>query len=177
MVTPDHESDSYARLRQSLTVDTLRLGEEVVEFPMLLMEVGEHCAVAVARQDIAANDLKTAMAEAADQLRSAVGENGKAPSEARVTAGLAKHKKVVAATRELEGAKLDRALWAALVDAVKAKQSAVKQTTDMTLAGYMSTGSAYDSRKKELNDAPHRRARTIDQDGEAQERPRFRARS
>jgi hypothetical protein len=152
-VTPDLETEAYVRLRESLRVDLMRLGEDLVELPMLIMEAGEYCSIAISRQDQAANDLKERTAEAADKLRQSLTAEGtgKAASETRVTAALPKHKLVIAATRELEAAKLDRQLWAALVDAARAKQSALTKACDMTMAGYLAPSAAYNDRKKELH--------------------------
>ncbi len=109
-MSPDYDTKDYERLRQALQIDLLRLGEEIVEFPMQLQEAGELCAGAVAASIRAENALKEVTAKAADGLRGML-VNGKSPSEASINSRLPRHKAVMAAKAEQEAAMLDQALW------------------------------------------------------------------
>ncbi len=154
-MSPDYGMNDYNRLRAALQIDLLRLGEEIVEFPMQLQEAGELCAGAVAASIRAENALKEITAKAADGLRGML-VNDKAPSEASINSRLPRHKAVMAAKAEQEAAMLDQALWVALVSSMRAKQSALKQASEMTVAGYLAPNAAYNTRKKEMHEGRQR---------------------
>ncbi len=133
---PRYRPAEYKRLRSKLYVDGMRLGEEFMEHPNLVMDIGEFCAGAIFVRDKIANDYKVILAAAANDLR----EQG-AKSEAQVNAQLSGHEWVKGASNELEQAKLDAALWQALSAAAVAKTSALKHLSELTVSGWLTPNS------------------------------------
>lgn len=151
MEEPTYKPSIYYELRQRATrMDPLRLGEEIIELPDLIMTVGEHLATVQAARDIAVNDLKVAQATAASMLRRDVKPGEKPKSESQVTADVPKHPLVKKAMEEVERTKLDAALWTALMEAAQSKQSALKRLTELIVAGYLSSASFATARRVEV---------------------------
>jgi hypothetical protein len=119
---PSYQPKQYYNFREKLRVDPMRLGEEIMELSSLLMDVGEHVAVVIAMRDIASNELKEETSRAASYIRS----TEKAPSESKIASLLSSHRSVMNANIRLEEAKRNVALWSALMDSARAKQSSLK---------------------------------------------------
>lgn len=148
--TPDYKPKAYRRYKSMVAIDGTRLGEELMELPTLIMDVGEITAVLVSQREMAVNFLKERMAVAAEQLRGATRENGKSPPETQVASEVLKHKWVISATIDLEHVKRNLALWQSLMDAAKAKASALKSVTELTVSGYLSPNSVNNQRRLEV---------------------------
>lgn len=147
----------YARLRAKLHIDQRQLGEELIEFPQLLLEVCEITVEAVGRKDDADAAYKIAVAVAAAELRDAL-VNGKKRTETEIAACAPMDEAARAAAVDAADAKADLSYWSALGESMRAKQSSMKRLSDLTVSGYISTGSAYGPRGEPAAETDARRA-------------------
>lgn len=154
-----HKEREYIRLRSSLAIDPLALNEELVEFPMLLMDCCEIAGECLRERDRCDMAYKTALALAAAELREEPLQNGKARSEAAVSSEAPLQEGPQEAMAALEQAKANLSYWNALVDAMKAKQSSLRRMCDLHVSGYMSSASAVEDARREMAEARRAKAR------------------
>lgn len=147
------EDPVYAALKEQLQIDPLRLSEELMGQPMLVQTAAEHAAEAIQRRDEHKFRLVVAQADAARLMRGNPDDNGKAPSEAAIASRLPLHASVQAAQTALDEAQRTAAVWMALVDSFREKGSALRRTSEMLLAGFMSPNSAHEARRAEIREA------------------------
>jgi hypothetical protein len=154
-----YQSKKYARLRAELHVDPMAIGEELVRFPMVLLEACETAAEALRARDRAAFDHKTAIAVAAAELRQELGANGKPRSESSITSEAPLAEAALEAHGIWEEASASASYWVALVEAMRAKQSSLKRLADLTLSGYLTTNAVVKDRREEQAELRVERAR------------------
>lgn len=130
------EAAHYDELKTKLFTDPMRLDEELVQHPMLLMEAIEFTTISMRVRDAAKNDLDTVTAEATVRLRQPE-RDGKMPSEAKISSLVPLDPFLAAARDEYEEAKADCALWSGLVDAFRQKGSSLKHYAELTVAGFL----------------------------------------
>jgi len=150
------QQESYSRLKTYLAIDPLRLDEALMQTPSILQEVAENTADALQIRDAAKNDLEVATSRAKDQIRIALTDNGKAPSEQKVDSMVPSHSQVIQYTSAYESAKRDALLWQFLVDHMKEKSSTLRRIAELITSGYMSANSAYTQRRDEINELRQR---------------------
>jgi len=162
--------DDFEGLKRRLTIDPMELDQELIQLPMLTMEVMEITTDKLLERDQAKVALDLAMAEAADDLRGKLITDGKGNakvrSEAQIDTEVAMYGTVQAAQERLEQAKHSLAMWQALADAVRTKRDSLKIYADLTISGYLSPNYAYDQRKVEIRNASNARRRPITTKGE-----------
>jgi hypothetical protein len=135
--------DKYARLRGYLRVDQAELGEELIQFPQLLMEVLEVIAALSAVKESLEGQYKNAVAISAGDLRSYPGPNDRKRPEAEIAAEAPLTPLSQDAYAKVAEARESMAFWSSLAEAFRAKQSSLKRLSDLTVSGYIATGSAY----------------------------------
>ena len=162
-LTPRFKAAQYLRYRNMLFIDQMRLTEQLMELPTLLMDVGEYCAEAIAARDYASNYLKEEVSRSSAYLRSLVRETNKLPSETLIASEVFSLPTVINATARLEDAKRDAGYWSALMDSARSKSSSLKVIADLTITGYLSPSTAYANRKTEM--ASERKLRQEHNDG------------
>ena len=123
----------WERIKAGIPISMPSIDDHIMELPSLLMEAAEHTAHAIKLREQAEHDLKVTAALVADKLRA---ENEKI-SEAKITSMLPLDDDYNATRERLESLRTEAALWQALVDAIRMKQSALKMTTDLIIAGYL----------------------------------------
>lgn len=142
MSKPDSlfKADEYARLRAAVIINPLDLDNEWTNLPMLVMEAGEFCAIAIKRRDAAKGELADASNASAAKLRSVL-VDGKKRSEAQIESEKMLAPAVVDAQLRFEQRKSDVDRWAALVEALRVKQSSLKHISELIVAGYLTRDS------------------------------------
>lgn len=154
------EDVTYQRLRASLVIDPMEIDRDLIELPSNIMEASEKAANAVSEKDIAEASLKLAEAEAAHAIRMRA-EDGKQPSEAYITREVPRSLEVRKAVEALEDAKLNAALWKALVEALRAKKSSLETMSTLIVAGFLTTDHIVRHRRSEMN-AKRNQRRSLD---------------
>lgn len=127
---------SYDDMKAKLFIDTMRLDDELIQHPMLLLDVIELTADAMLMRDNAKNMVERITAEAA--LRFRVPEkDGKMPSEARISSMLPLDGQVKEAQIKYEDAKHNYNLWSGLAEAYREKGGSLKRIAELTIAGFL----------------------------------------
>ena len=135
----DREQD-YERLKARLSIDLLRVSQEVSESPAVLQECVE-LAIAVECEELAARlALDVITAEAAARLREPE-EGRKARSETQIASELAMLEDVQAARAAYDQSKLDSKRFNSLVASMRDKVRLVGKAADMTVAGFVAPSS------------------------------------
>jgi hypothetical protein len=138
---------AYQDLRKGLTIDSMRLDQELIEHPMRVMMVTEHASDALQLRDAAKHALDITTADAAQRLRNSSEEK---LSETRITSLLPLDELVQQATTEYELSKHELAYWQGMVEAYREKGSSMKRIAELTIAGFLAPNAAYSKQKEEL---------------------------
>jgi hypothetical protein len=151
----------FEQLKAQLSIDPMRLDEELIRMPQFVQEVAELTAESLLVRNVAENDLKIAIAEASADIR---GSADKKPAEAQIASEVLLENSVQEAMGKLEQAKYEYAMWQGLMDGAKTKSASLKNTSDLINSGYLTPDTIYANRRRELNE--HRRAKIREkQDG------------
>lgn len=141
----------YERLRGTLTIDPMALDKELIEFPSLMLEAAEYAGDAIQRRDYAEQVYKTALAVAASELReSGEGAKGKPLSESAIASMAPQERGPQDMLAKLHDAKGDAAYWNALVSAMMTKQMAIKRLVDLTISGFITSGTMVRDARAEM---------------------------
>ncbi len=149
----------YVRLRDSLRIEPLRLDQELVEFPMLLMDACEIAGECLRARDAAEAEYKTALSLAAAELREEPLQSGKQRSEAAVASEAPLQDGPLEAHERLMDAKANLSYWNGLVDSMRAKQSSLRRLCDLHVSGYMTGSSVVADARRDMADARRAKAR------------------
>lgn len=144
----------FLQLKTQLSIDPMRLDEELIRMPSFVQEVAEITAEALLERNIAENDLKIVMAEVSAEIRESA---EKKPAEKQIESEILLNENVQKAMTKLEQAKFEYAMWQGLMDGAKTKSASLKNTSDLINSGYLTTDTIYANRRRELNE--HRRAK------------------
>ena len=144
----------FLQLKTQLSIDPMRLDEELIRMPSFVQEVAEITAEALLERNIAENDLKIVMAEVSAEIRESA---EKKPAEKQIESEILLNENVQKAMTKLEQAKFEYAMWQGLMDGAKTKSASLKNTSDLINSGYHTTDTIYANRRRELNE--HRRAK------------------
>lgn len=147
------QEQAYAVFRSRLTIDMMRLDEDLINHPMLMQQAGEIAADALQIRDACNHDLAVVTAKEAQNLRVA-DEDGKTPSEARINSQVILSRRVKAARTALEDAQHDLDYWQIMVNAIREKGNSMKRIAELTIAGYLAPNAAYSERRSELRKGP-----------------------
>lgn len=145
----DRLQQRYDNLSRRLRIDMADVDNELVDMPMLVQEAAELATDANDVENLAHLDYDVARAEYGQRLRL---ENDRI-SEARIESSMPLDPIVVQARVGYERAKIDSALCAALVSALRTKSSLLQKAADMMLAGWITPNAAYERRRAEINQA------------------------
>lgn len=143
------EEKQFDELKTKLFIDQLRMDEELVQHPMMLMTVNELTSDAMHAKDVLKARVDVITATAGAQLRGMVGRDGKPPSEARITSETPLVPAVQDAIAEYETAKHDYSLWSGLAEAYREKGGSLKRIAELTIAGFLAPNLA---RRKEMSE-------------------------
>jgi hypothetical protein len=148
-MTEISNADIYAKLRRSLTIDKMRLDDELISMPGLIHEAIECAANSVAMRDEAKRELDYVSSDVAMQIR-AIGEQSKKPPEPQITTMTLLNEHVVEATQKYDDAKSDLAFWNAIVQGMEAKQTSLKGLVSLANLGYFTVESAHETARAEI---------------------------
>ena len=143
-------TEQYMALRNELAVDEHNLDHGFVRIPMLMVETMEHRIAADQIVIEKKNSLTLVCATESAEMRDEL-QNGKIRSEASIASELPMRELVVDARDALNEVSSDAALWAGLVDCVRAKLTAMKALSELTIAGYITPNSVYEKHKADMN--------------------------
>lgn len=160
-VEPQYLPKLYRKLRADIRIDQMRVADELMESPDLVMTCAEHCANANAVRDEKAGNVKVVTAQRAASYRKRL-VNGKARSETEIKSLVEGDEAVSNAIADYEQSRLDAALWTALVNAAQLKHSALKRVAEMIVSGYLTTPTIVGNRRKELTDSRRERREARD---------------
>lgn len=132
---------TYEELKNHLSIDLLRIDQDLVKMPFLLQESAELAAELSDATNIASHAYDVTRSEVANELRQ-VEPGERAPSEARVESMLEADNRVQKARREKDNAKYKEKLATDLYYSLKEKSRLLIKTADMVIAGYISPNSA-----------------------------------
>jgi len=141
--------ESFDRLKSRLGVDPLRLDEELIRMPAFIQEISERTAEALRARSVLEDNLKTIMAETANQIRASA---EKKPPEAQVDSLVLTEPDVQNAIKQLEQAKYEYSLWQGLMDAARTKSTSLKTFAELIISGYLTLDSIHAERRHELNE-------------------------
>lgn len=150
---PSFRPEKYLWLKRQVSLDMMRIDEELMEIPVLIQEAGENVALAMEIREAAKSDLEVEAAKQAANLRNIKLESGKPPSETAVD-------KMVPLTPEYEQkltilsqARLDAGLWQSIMEALRTKSSAIRTVADLVAAGWLSRDHIIQNRRREIRNA------------------------
>lgn len=139
----------YDQLKARLTIDRMRLDDELIEMPQCVDDAGEGLADAIRYRDNCKTDYGVVCAEVASDMRRRVG--AKQPSEAQIKSEIDGCGPIINARRNLDAAEHEVGKWKALVDGFRQKNYSLQGVSDLMRMGYASPTSTYETRKQEIS--------------------------
>jgi len=152
----------YARLKEFVIIDPARLDEEVIKHAPMFLEVCEAAADAAEARDIAANKLDYEKARLRRDLREESKESGKKLTNDDIDGLIVEDRIILDLMGLLERAKHDVLRWNGLLEAFRAKASALKRLGELMHAGYQASTSVLQTPRERIREASQeapRRAR------------------
>lgn len=146
---PNFNSEKYIWLRNHLELDLLNIDDELVKISVLVQEASENTALAIEIRESAKEDLERVSAELSAYLR-LPDDKGKVKSETQISSLIPMEEGYKQALLSLSEARLDAGLWMGITDAFRTKSSAIRVTTDLIVAGYLTSNSIVDKRHREM---------------------------
>lgn len=145
-----YKQETYDRIRAALAIDAVQIDRELIEFPMMLMDVTEAVADCGLERDRKEGAYKLALSLAQAQLRELAGPDGKKRPETAILSEAPLDENVQTALADLEDAKASLAYWNALLTAMMAKQSSIKRLAELTAAGFSPSNSSYQGTREAM---------------------------
>jgi hypothetical protein len=149
---PKFRTEKYRWLKTQLKIDMLNIDQDIVELPVLLQEAGECTALAIEIRESAKEELEHTSAELASLLR-VTDEKGKSRSETMIASLIPLEQDYKDKLASLSEARLDGGLWMAITEAIRTKSSALRVTADLVAAGFMTSSSILQNRRREIRNA------------------------
>lgn len=143
----------YEELRAYLKIDMGRIDEELMEHPQRLEEASAELAHAIKERESAEQQVKLVEAQAADEMRR---KNDKI-SEAAIKTKVPLDEEYITAKENYTRLQYEAALWAGVVDAYRAKTSAMKHLSELMVSGYITQPAVREAQRAEMHEK--RRAR------------------
>lgn len=145
------DDPEYLRMRRGLLFEEMRLGEELMQHPVLLQNVLERCTDAIAFRDGKKQELDVAKSAVASRLRNdmildAKG-NPKQRAETQIESELGSDDAVILALFEYNEARTVAAYWETLAEGYRVKGHTIKTYAELTMAGFLAPNAAYDRGK------------------------------
>ena len=156
----------FDRLRERITIDPLDLDTELIGLPVLVRDIGENLAAAIAERDHLKELLDRARGEAGRQLRGGPREHvagervrpvpnppreWKQPSEAQIATELPLMPRVIEAQERLGEVDLMVMRWKELHNAARQKSASIQQYVELMKAGYLTPDAAHVQRRREID--------------------------
>ena len=152
-LVPSFRSDKYQWFRARLQLDLLDIDNDLIEMPSLVQDAGECAAVANEIRDSAKEEFERTKANIAQQLRdSAI---GKKPSETMIDSQLPLYELYKQVQAAWSQSRLDAALWATIVEAMRAKSAMIRVSADMLNSGLLTADFLRNKRRAEIRGALH----------------------
>ncbi len=156
-----YQEAQYLRLKARVEIDKLRIDEELVETPMLLLEASEGLAEVTLLHSSLLREKEAVYAARTQDIRDTPDSDGKLPSEAKVTnmiRSLSGDQTVQAAAKAVDEVRMDISLWEGLVSAYKEKQFNIRKIADLMISGIMSNASVYEQERSRSRRTPLERS-------------------
>jgi hypothetical protein len=144
--------EKYLWLRSRLQLDLMDVDTQVMELPVFIQEAGEIVAQANELREAAKDDLERTKAGVAQTLRQELEPNGKVKSESKIESQIPLQADYIAKLEQLSIARLDAALWASIVDALRAKSMAVRVAADLLNSGFLTPDYIRNKRRREIRE-------------------------
>jgi hypothetical protein len=145
------DEERYNFIRARLTIDPMRLTEDLIELPQHQQEASEGAADAQRLSDEAKDILDQTKAQTADSIRNDP-DLKKQPSEAQITSEILLDDNVRDALATLRETEYELALWKSLADGMRAKSTAITTISRLIEAGYTSPTAIYQQRRAQINE-------------------------
>lgn len=146
---PNFKPEKYVFLRNHLGLDLLNIDQDLIEISVLVQEASENTAIAIEIRESAKEDVERVSAELSAYFR-IPDDKGKVRSETQITTLIPMEDAYKTALTSLSEARLDAGLWMSLTDALRTKSSAIRVTTDLIVAGYLTSNSIVDKRHRDM---------------------------
>ena len=135
-----YKQRDYDRLKASLSINSVEIGEELEKHPAMLQEVGEFLARAIAARDDATALYDLAIVAASADLRDT---EGRKPPETQIKAEAPFAPGPLKAAEDVADMKFSAQLWQTLFGSMIAKGSSLKRIAELTASGYMAPRATY----------------------------------
>jgi len=142
----EEELNKYHELSSHLTIDMLRLDQDILELPQIIQDAAELAASIAGIGRDAEHYYEITRAETANKIRNADGDS---PSEAYITRQLPLEQEVQDAKHIINEAARDTALVTELVRSLREKSRLLIKLSDLIIAGYITPSSVYSKEQKE----------------------------
>lgn len=143
----------YDRLRDRITIDPARLDQESMDHPMLMEQVCEGVADAIFDRDKLINNLDYAKARLRRDLRDRPSDDKKRMTNDDIEFAIVIDDRIGKLIESIEYAKRAVARWNGLLEAYRAKGSALKRLGELMHAGYAASSSVLRSPRERIRDA------------------------
>lgn len=144
------DQDKFDRLKGRLTIDPMRLTEELIELPSLQQEASEMTAEWQKARDEAKDALELMKATVGYDIRSDTAYQRK-PPEDQIKSEVLLSEDVQTANAALNDAEYNLSLWKSLADGMRAKSFAIGKIGDLISSGYTTPNSIYAERRTVIN--------------------------
>jgi len=142
------DQDVFDKLKGKLTIDPLRLTEELVELPALQQEASEMAAEWQKARDEAKDAVELAKSNVGFEIRS---ESARKPPEEQIKSEVLLSEEVQTAIAALNDAEYNLSLWKSLADGMRAKSFAIGKIGDLIASGYTTPNSLYAERRTQIH--------------------------
>lgn len=133
---------NYDDLKRRLTIDLLRIDDELTQMPFLIQE-GAEAAAAISNDLNAADfELDVLKAQVAADLRTAESYGSRPPSETRIAGMIDIDPRIQEAKKKVDEIKYQYRMVNDLVSALREKSRLLGKVSDLIIAGYLSPNSA-----------------------------------
>jgi len=152
-ITPKLLQEKYDWLKRYLKTDMLCLDEELERMPVLMQEASEASAVVNEINDAEKERRSIIYAQACARLRDSAPAGSKAPSEAQVASAAQLDPEYLAQLEIHQNARLDAALWTAMVDSMRTKAYSLQTAGGLINSGFITKDYIRDRRREEIRAA------------------------
>jgi len=145
---PSFRADRYSWFQAKLGVDLMQIDEDIIQLPALIQDAGECAAIANEIREKAKEDFEHAKASIAQSLREHT--QGKKPSETMIESQLPLFELYKNKLTSLSQSRLDSALWATMVEALRSKSAMIRVSADLLNSGLLTTDYIRNKRRSEI---------------------------
>lgn len=149
---PTFRSDKFSWLKTQLSLDLMDMDEEVMRMGVLLQEAGEAVALANEIRDSTKDDLERVKAQVGEYLRNEPYKD-KQRSESMIDSQIPTYQDYKDAQIKLGSARLDAALWATVMEALRTKSMQIRVAADLLNSGFLQKDHIIAKRRREIRTA------------------------